>query len=461
MRKLNSTQALLLAILPIFGVTVSVHAAPEKQPAPTTQSTTTTQPAPSKAELMFKDGTNLMFTGEFTKAIGLLEKAADEDKTKTSYRVQLARAYGYAGREKDAVTMLETLLKTTPDHVEAGQLLGDIYARQENWKRVAETLEPLLKYRHDYPTYHLLAEAKYNLDDQDAARKYFEEAIKLNPHAAIDHYNLGNIYLGNNLFSLAADAYQQALGLGLNSAVLHYKLGTAYFNLRNYFGAISVLNVKAGKPGEINGEWYLIESVPGHPEQFRVAPANSAVYQVAKAIADGLGDRVDLRFLLANIYLNAGRSRQAAEMFKEIEPKIAKEEKPLFFFYYSQAAFGNRDFENYLALLKKAIELDATTYGPSLVDAYVKVADQANQAGKLDEYIKYLALAVSQSPQNASLHLQLGDAFQEAQQLSKSVIQWKMVLDLEPEHSKRLELLNLISKHNKPTTLPTTRKANG
>ena len=441
----------------IVAAVTAVKAAP---PATNPSTLPSTLPAMSKAEQLFKEGTDAMFQGLYPKAIELLEKAALEDQGKTSYRVHLARAYRYAGREKQAETLLEGILKTTPDHVEAGQLLGDIYSRQENWKRVVETLEPLLKYRHDYPTYHLLAEAKYNLDDQEGARKYFEEAIKLNPKSAPDHYDLGNIYLGGNFFSRAAESYQQALALGLNSPVLHYKLGTAYFNLRNYFGPISIVNVKAGKSGTINEEWYLIESVPGQPEQFRVAPSASAIYQVAKAMADGIGDRPDIRFLQANIYLNAGRYQQASVMFKGIEPIIPKEDKPLFYFYFSQAAFGISDFDGYLKLLKKAIELDPTAYGPTLVDAYVKVADQYNQAGKLEEYIQYLTLAVSQSPQNASLHLQLGDAYQELQKYPQAVTQWKMVLDLEPEHSKRLELLNLMGKYTKATTQPATQKVN-
>jgi tetratricopeptide (TPR) repeat protein len=422
--------------------------------APTTAPATAPSTEPT-AEALFKDGTDALFRGEYTRAIDLLEKASDLDKSKTSYRVHLARAYRYAGKDQKAEVLLEGVLKSNPENVEAGQMLGDIYARQENWKRVVEVIEPLLKYRHDYPTYHMLAEAKYNLDDQEGARKNFEEAIKLNPRSATDHYDLANIYLGGGFFSLAADAYQHAFSLGLNSPVLHYKLGTAYFNLRNYFGPISEIHVQAGKPGEINGDWYLVEPVPGQKDQFRVASSSSAIYQVAKAIADGIGDKPDIRFLQANIYLNAGRYQQAIVMFKDIEPTIPKDDKPLFYYYYSQAAFGTGDFDAYLKLLKKAIDLDTTgTYGPTLVDAYVKVADQYNQSGDLDQYIHYLALAVSQSPQNAGLHLQLGDAYQEAQKYAEAVTQWKMVLDLEPEHPKRLELLNLMGKYNKPATQP-------
>ena len=341
-----------------------LRAGPDTCPstAPTTIPTTVgvvpaTQPvdahAETKAEKFFREGSDALFLGKYDAAIDLLGKAAAEDPTKTSYRVHLARAYRYAGKDEKAAGVLEEILKANPDHVEAGQFLADLYARREDWKKVADVLEPLLKYRHDYPTYHLLAEAKYNLDDLPAARKYFEEAVRLNPRSPADRYDLGNIYLAGNFFALAADSYQSALSLGLQSPVLHYKLGSAYFNLRNYFGSITVATVKSGKPDTISGEWYLIEAVPGHPDQFRVAGPQSAAYQVAKAIADGIGDRSDIRFLQANIYLNAGRFQQASGMLKAIEPKIPKEDKALFYFYYAQSAFGTGDYDQYLKHLRR------------------------------------------------------------------------------------------------------------
>lgn len=421
--------------------------------------TSTSKPALTKAEKLFQDGRDALYRGDYKAAVDLLQRAVNEDKAKISYQLHLARAQQFNGNATEAEKLLRGILKASPDHVEAGQLLGEILAKQENWKEVIALLEPLLKYRHDYPTYHMLAEAKYNLGDYDAARKYFEEAIKLNPQSSADHYQLGNIYLARNFFALAAESYQRALALGLNSPVLHYKLGSAYFNLRNYFGSISVATVKAGAAGTINGDWYLIEPVPGKKDVFRVAPASSAIYQVAKAMADGIEDRPDIHFLRANIYLNAGRFQQAKEMYAKIEKIIPKADQALFYYYYAQSAFGTGAYEEYLSLLGKAIELDKTTYQPTLVDAYLKVAEQYNQAGQLDKYIQYLISAVAESPQTASLHYKLGNAYEEAGKYDQAIVQWKMVLDLEPDHANRLELVNLMDKYrNRP---PTSRPATG
>ncbi len=399
------------------------------------------------AEDLFTQGRDALFKGQYQQAIDLLIKAVAADETKASYRLHLARAFRYAGNDGEAAKRLEEILGTSPDHVEAGQVLAEIHAAAKRWKEVVRVLQPLLQYRHDYPTYHMLAEAQYHLDQHEKARKYYEEAVKLNPQSASDHYQLGNIYLSGNFFALAAESYQSALRLGLDSPVLRYKLGSAYFNLRNYFGSISVQTIKSGAAGAINGRWYLIEPVPGRKDVFRCAAEASAIYQIAKAVADGIEDRPDIRVLRATIYLNARRYGQAYEMFTEIELSVPEEDKALFLYYYAQAAFGTGRYDDYLKRLQEAIELDPQSYRATLVDAYLQVADQYNQAGQLDKYIEYLAQAVAESPQTASLHLKLGDAYEEDQKHDQATAQWRMVLDLEPDHAGRMKLLNLIQKY--------------
>jgi len=431
--------------------------APDGTPAADTEkadsedeSTDTEEPQPeppATAEQLFSKGRDALFTGQYDKAIELLEKAVAADGTKTNYRLQLARAYRYADKHDKAAEHLEKIITAAADHVEAGQLLGELYTAAKRWKDVVRVVKPLLKYRHDYPTYHMLAEAQYNLDDHENARKNYEEAVKLNPQSAADHYQLGNIYLAGNFFALAAESYQAPLRLGLDSPVLRYKLGSALFNLRNYFGHVSEQTIKSGKAGTIHEGWYLIEPVPGRKDVFRCAPQTSAAYQIARAMADGIEDRADIRVLQATIYLNARRWSRAYDLFTEIGPTVPEDDKALFLYYHAQAAFGTGRYDKYLELLAEAIELDPDAYKATLVDAYLKVADQHNQSGQLDKYIEYLALSVNESPQTASLHLKLGDAYAEAQKYAEAVAQWQMVLDLQADHPQRMKLLNLIEKN--------------
>ena len=434
---------LLLLTIGLFPAAWSAAAIAQEQP----------DAAEAKPDDLFAQGRDALFKGQYELAIDLLGKAAEADKTKSSYRLHLARAYRYAGKDDQAASQLEEILKAAPDHVEAGQALAEIYSAADRFKDVVRVLDPLLKYRHDYPTYHMLAEAQYNLGEHEKARRHYEEAIKLNPQSASDHYQLGNIYLSGNFFALAAESYQAALRLGLDTPVLHYKLGSAYFNLRNYFGQIVQQTIKSGTAGVIHDKWYLIEPVPGRKDLFRCAPQASAVYQVAKALADGIEERPDIRVLQATIYLNARRFARAYEMFTQIGPTVPEEDKALFHYYCARAAFGTGRYEEYLGQLKEAIKLDQEAYGATLVDAYLSVADQHNQAGQLQGYIDFLAKAVAESPQTASLHLKLGEAYEETQDFSRAIAQWRMVLDLEPDHPQRMKLLNLIEKY-RPRTAP-------
>ncbi len=401
--------------------------------------------APSGQEL-FAQGKNALFKGDLQQAISCLEKAVSGNESNTRYRFYLAKALRYAGRHDEAVSQLEKVLKRSPDHVEAAQVLCELYSQVKRFADVIAVLEPLLKYRHDYPMYHMLAEAYYRGNNLTKARTYFEKAVKLNPKSASDHHELGNIYLSRNFFALAAKSYESALELGSEGPVLHYKLGTAYFNLRNYFGRVTEKTIKSGKAGTISGEHYLIEPVSGKKDVFRCAPSRSAIYQISRALADGIEDKPDIQILKAAIFMNVRRYAQAFAMFKKIEATVPKDDKALFYYYYAQTAFGRGEYEHYLQILGKAIKLDPEAYKPTLVDAYLKVADRYNQDGQLQNYIHYLEMAVSENPQTASLHYKLGDACEEAQDYEKAVAHWRMVLDLEPQHPRKTKLLNKIAQ---------------
>jgi tetratricopeptide (TPR) repeat protein len=134
-------------------------------------------------------------------------------------------------------------------------------------------------------------------------------------------------------------------------------------------------------------------------------------------------------------------------MFAKIGPRVPEKEKALFYYYQAQAAFGTGQYDRYLDLLREAIKLDAKAYQATLIDAYLAVADQYNQAGNLDKYIEYLERAVNENPQTASLHLRLSYAYEEMHKYDQALAQWRMVLDLEPDHPDRLKLLNLIDKY--------------
>ncbi len=188
--------------------------------------------------------------------------------------------------------------------------------------------------------------------------------------------------------------------------------------------------------------------MPGKKDVFRVAPERSAVFHIERAIEGGLAERADTQMLLANVYLNARRYDRAYEMYEKLGDMVPEEDAALYAFYFAQSAFGVRKYDAYLEQLHAAVKLDPEAYGSALVDGYLQVADRYNQGGQLDKYIEHLAMAVDESPQTTSLHLKLGNAFEDARKYENAVQQWRLVLDLEPDHPERTRLLNLIRKHS-------------
>jgi tetratricopeptide (TPR) repeat protein len=420
--------------------------APKDEAAPAAEkatATTVSSAEAKQAEELFQDGRKLFFQGKYAEAVKKLREAADANPDKTSYKLLLAKAHRYARQGPQAVAVFEEILKANPDHVEAGIELAELLSPAKEPARVIAVLEPLLKYKHDYPLYHLLAEAYYQQEKFDVARKHYEEAVKLNPRSAQDQYQLANIYLAQKRFAKAAESYETAGHLGLSTGAYHFKLASVYFNLRNFVGHVTTAEVIGGQPGEIKNDLYLIDPVPGQTDVFYVAVPRSALYQVAKAQQLGV-DIFDIRFLEANTWLSARRYANAEKIYAELEEKVGKTDAGLYWFYRAQTALGLEDYDAYLARLEKAIAAEPDVYKSTLADALVTVANRYQQQGESDRYVEYLGKAVEANPLSAQLHLALGDAFWLASDENGAVQQYKLVLELEPDHAQRVRLLNRI-----------------
>ena len=109
-------------------------------PEPKKDNATTARSPPSKSRRRRRSFSRKAATrsskANMTRPSNLLTKAVEADGGKTSYRLNLARALRYAGKEDAAVKQLEDILKASPDHVEAGQTLCEIYTAKNQWKEI-------------------------------------------------------------------------------------------------------------------------------------------------------------------------------------------------------------------------------------------------------------------------------------------------------------------------------------
>lgn len=455
-------------IIGIFAISVSSVVVLAQPPAGETTKPATPTPQPATvpavvevsdveanaAEELFEAGRKLYFQGKHLEAIKTLKEAADKNPTKTGYKLLLAKAHRGVKQDAQATKVLEELIKSNPEHIEAGLELAELLSPTKEPDRVIGLLEPLLKLKHTYALFHMLGEAHYEKEDLNQARKYFEEAVKLNAQNRSDHYQLGNIYLSQKRFARAGRAYRTASELGLSTGVFHFKLSSVYFNLHNYLGTVSINKVIGGKPGQISGQLYLIDTVVGSDDTFHTAGSQSAIYQVA--IAQELGiDIFAIQFLEANIWQSSHYYKKADAIYAKLKDTVAKEDAGLFWAQWADTALGLEDYDEYLARLDKAIEAQPDVYKPTLSDALKNVARRYQQRGEQKLYIEFLGKAIDVNPLSASLHLTLGDAYWTANDQPKAIQQYKLVLELEPEFGERIRLLNRIrGTESAPVTVP-------
>jgi len=104
---------------------------------------------------------------------------------------------------------------------------GDIYMARKMYREAIEAFgEGSPK---DAVLRNKIGIANHQLMQLDAARKYYEQAIKLNPKYSEAVNNLGTVYYATKSYRRAVSQYKKALRIAPDSASIHSNLGTAYF----------------------------------------------------------------------------------------------------------------------------------------------------------------------------------------------------------------------------------------
>lgn len=152
---------------------------------------------PNEAETQFKkaveaDGSNLearealagfyLAQKDFAKAEQAYKDLAQAQENSPEGLTQLANFYSLLGRQDDAISVLHTILKDSPEYVRARYRLGEIYLERKEIENAKEQIDKLL-YLNDTDAQALLLRARMNLQDNKAedSVKDLEEILKKQP----------------------------------------------------------------------------------------------------------------------------------------------------------------------------------------------------------------------------------------------------------------------------------------
>jgi tetratricopeptide (TPR) repeat protein len=122
-----------------------------------------------------------------------------------------AMAMVQSGRWDQAIGILETLLRTSPDHLRARNLLGLALTGKGDLKRANQEYQAALRIDPSfYPALKNMALNELTLQQYSAAEKHFACALRLAPHDLVCHAYLGALAFRRTEYRAAANHFQEA-----------------------------------------------------------------------------------------------------------------------------------------------------------------------------------------------------------------------------------------------------------
>src|SRR5687767_13821445 len=177
-----------------------------------------------------------------------------------------------AGQHRQALDLVNKVLKAKPKDAQARFLKGLILTEQGNTKEAIEIFTQLTK---DYPElpepYNNLAVIYASQGQYDRARAALEQSIRTHPSYATAYENLGDVYA-----KLASQAYDKALQIDSSNTAAKNKLSLT----RELVGRPGPAAVVAAAPKEAAPK----EAAKPEPEKPQPAPAADASADVLKAV---------------------------------------------------------------------------------------------------------------------------------------------------------------------------------
>ncbi len=110
--------------------------------------------------------------------------------------LKIGKLYGNVGREDEAISIFNDILRRKPDYYEASLILADILNSKKEFKDAVQVYMNALKYRPaDYNLYYNLGMTYTLLNDFSKAKECYEKAAQINSDLYHARYSLGQLNL--------------------------------------------------------------------------------------------------------------------------------------------------------------------------------------------------------------------------------------------------------------------------
>ena len=194
----------------------------------------------------------------------------------------------------------------TPKPILSAESRGDIFMARKMYREAIEAFSEGSP--KDAVLRNKTGIAHHQLMQLDIARKYYEQAVKLNPTYSEAINNLGTVYYAGKSYRRAISQYKKAIKLAPDSASIHSNLGTAYY-ARNQLALAT--------------EEYHI-ALKLDPEVFEHHSSYGVLLQERS-----VQDRAKYHYLMAVLYAHDGRNELALQYLRKALEEGFRERKKL------------------------------------------------------------------------------------------------------------------------------------
>lgn len=382
-------------------------------------------------------------TGVWDQAIGIFSKLVEDEPGFTEAVTSLVQAYRGAGRERDAIKLLEDRADTS---AQLSIALGELYEGERRWadaanaygrasqrrprdlelkvrwatallsvgnnNAVAQARTLLKDVTAENPSHvralYLLVQAERQMANPAGAEATAAKMVQSDPNGVWGQYALAQVATDKKDYRRVIDTLEPLVagwtartdqGQGLNPARLYEQLGGAYLGLKQYDKAIEQLQrARAAAPGDIRLAQLAAQA-------FR---ENGQLDRGVDLLEDLLSknDRQPAAYLvLADLYVGAGRIPQALGVLDRAAAKLPGDTSVAF--ELGAALERAKQFEEAERVFKRVIASDPNHAQALNYLGYIL----ADRGERLQESVGYIKRALEIDPNNPAYLDSLGWAY--------------------------------------------------